>query len=119
MIKVYIDGVVSPAHEIEVEQVPVKLAVSNNDHYVAVKFENYVRVLDTLNGRTFHHKLATQTGRSGPNDHLITFSTDCLSFIASTRHEPEKVVSYFCECQSPANGKTVDSSAPYVSDRIV
>ncbi|CAG8975001.1 hypothetical protein HYALB_00012133 [Hymenoscyphus albidus] len=113
MVRVFVENVSDPAHEFEVEQVPVKLAVSNNDHYIAIKFENYVRILDTLNGTTFHHKLAAQTGQSGANDHLIAFSTDDLSFIASTRHEPEKVVSYLCECQSPANGKTVESSAPY------
>ncbi|CAG8953761.1 hypothetical protein HYFRA_00006652 [Hymenoscyphus fraxineus] len=113
MVRVFVENVSDPAHEFEVEQVPVKLAISNNDHYVAIKFENYVRILDTLSGTTFHHKLAAQTGRSGANDHLIAFSTDNLSFIASTRHEPEKVVSYFCECQSPANGRTVESSAPY------
>jgi hypothetical protein len=115
MLRIYEDASSAQLHEMEIEQVPVKLAVSANDHYVGLKFGTYVRILDVLSGSLFHHKLPSQTGRCGANDHLLSFSTDCLSFIASTRSEPEKVISYYCECQSPANGNFVESSAPYVS----
>lgn len=99
----------------ELEEVPFKMAISSNDHYLALKFGTYVRILDTLTGALFHHKLPTQNGRCGQNDHLVSFSTDCLSFIACTRYEPEKVISYHCECQTPANFSSVESSAPSVS----
>ncbi|KUJ19505.1 uncharacterized protein LY89DRAFT_780432 [Mollisia scopiformis] len=100
------------AHETEMEEVPHAMALSSNDHYLALKFGSYVRVFDTTSGSFFHHKLPTVNGRSGPKDHLVTFSTDCLSFAATTRFEPEKVVTYFCECQNPLNGDYVESSAP-------
>jgi hypothetical protein len=105
----------TPILEMEIEQEPFAMALSSNDHYVALKFGSYVRVLDTNTGAFFHHKLRTPTGRSGPKDHLVTFSMDCLSFAAATRCEPEKVVTYFSECQNPSNGDSVESSAPYVS----
>lgn len=99
----------------EIEEVPSAMALSSNDQYLALKFRNYVRVVDTINRSSFQHKLPIQNGRSGPNDHLVTFSTDCLSFAATTRFEPEKVVTYFCECQNPSNGDFVESGAPFVS----
>jgi len=91
------------------------MALSPNDYHLAMKFGNYVRIFDILNGTFFYHKLPVQNGRSGPNDHLIAFSTDGISFIASTRFEPEKVISYVGNCQDMSNGNTIESNAPYVS----
>jgi hypothetical protein len=115
MLRIFQGASQTPIHEIELEQVPFKMALSSNDHYLALKFGNYVRIFDILNGTFFHHKMPVQNGRCGPNDHLIAFSTDGLSFIASTRFEPEKVISYFSNCQDPSNGSSVESNAPYVS----
>ncbi|CZR66823.1 uncharacterized protein PAC_16724 [Phialocephala subalpina] len=113
LLRIFQGSTQAPIHEMEIEQVPFVMALSSNDHYLAMKFGNYVRILDTLSGAFFHHKLPPQSGRSGPKDHLVTFSTDCLSFAAATRFEPEKVVTYFCECQNPSNGGFVESSAPF------
>jgi hypothetical protein len=106
----------NPVHEMELEEVPFKMAMSSNDHYIALKYGSYVRIVDTLTGRPpFYHNLPSHNSRCGPNDHLIAFSTDSLSFVASTRFEPEKVISYFCDCRDPSLARTVHSSAPYVS----
>jgi hypothetical protein len=117
MLRIFQGKNQTPLHELELEQVPFKMALSGNDHHLALKFGNYVRILDTLNGKFFHHKLPVQNGRSGPNDHLFAFSTDGLSFIASTRFEPEKVISYFSNCQDTSHGSSIESSAPYVSPK--
>ncbi len=101
------------------EGVPLRMAVSRNDQYVALKYGSYVGILDTVSGIIFSHKLPTLGGRSGPNDHLVAFSNDCLSFVASTRYEPEKVVTFTAGCQGSPNSYSVESSAPYVSSLFI
>src|SRR5207249_823305 len=71
-------------------------------------------ILDMLSGKVFHHELPHQNGRSGRGNHLVAFSNNCLSFVASTRYEPEKVISYWGECTIPSKNHSVESEAPFV-----
>lgn len=93
------------------------MAVSSNDQYIALKYASHVDIVDISTSRIHHHKLPSQKGRSGPNDHLVAFSTDCCSIVASTRTEPEKVKTYHCDCVDPSKFTVIDTSAPFVSLR--
>jgi hypothetical protein len=119
MLQIFMHPNETPVYEMEQEEVPRRMAISSNDHYVALKFGSYVRIVDTLSSATYHHPLPFQNGHCGPNDHLVSFSTDCLSFVASTRFEPEKVVTYFCDCLNPSNGRIAESAAPSVSTTAI
>lgn len=94
------------------------MAVSRNDRYIALKFSRYVQIFDTTGGGSFRHDLPHQNSRSGLNNHLVAFSDNSLSFIASTRYEPEKVVSYWSECTQPSMTNIVESTAPFVGLRF-
>ena len=90
--------------------------MSRNDQYIAIKFSRCVFIYEIMTGGTFYHELPTLSGRSGRGNHLVTFATDSLSFTASTRYEPEKVITYWSECTNNSKAKSVESSAPFVSD---
>lgn len=94
------------------------MAVSRNDRYIALKFSRHVQIFDTTSGGSFHHDLPQQNSRSGLNNHLVAFSSNSLSFIASTRYEPEKVISYWSECTKPCLTNIVESTAPFVRLRF-
>jgi hypothetical protein len=100
------------------ESAPHAMAVSRNDYYVALKFSRFAYIYEIATGGTFYHELPAQSGRSGGGNHLVAFATDSLSFMASTRYEPEKVISYWSECTNTSKAKSVESSAPFVSDAI-
>lgn len=92
------------------------MAVSRDDRYIALKFSSYVQIFDTVSKEFFRHELPHKTGRSGLSNNLVAFSNDSSTFIASTRYEPEKVITYWNECNKPSEGNNVESSAPFVSN---
>lgn len=86
--------------------------MSRNDKLVAAKFSRTVKIFQIEDGATFRHELPPSKSRSGRGNHLVTFSVDSLSFVASTRYEPEKVVTYWSECTNSSNARVMESSAP-------
>jgi hypothetical protein len=61
---------------------------------------------------TFRHDLPLYKGCSGRGNHLVAFSADSLSFVFTTRYEPEKVATYWSECHSPSKATVVECTAP-------
>ena len=96
----------------KMESQPHAIAVSRNDKLVAAKFSKFVRIFEIDSGNTFQHTLPKPKSRAGRGNHLVTFSTDSLSFVATTRYEPEKVVTYRSECNNASKATVVESSAP-------
>lgn len=113
ILRVFVEAP-QPVLEIEVEDVPLAMAISSNDHFVALKFGGHVRIVNIATRASYHHQLPQQNCLNGVKDHLISFSTDSLSFAAATRFQPEKVLTYFCACQNSSSGIVAESSAPYV-----
>lgn len=105
-----------PIRQWRIESLPFAMAFSRDDHYIALKFAYHLQLFDPLTKGTIHHQLPCQNSRSGRSNHLVTFSHDSLSIIASTRYEPEKVITYWSECTNPSRSNKVESSAPFVSD---
>lgn len=103
-----------PIGQWRVEKPPFAMAVSRNDRWIALKFSRHVQVFDATSGGSFHHDLPIQNSRSGLNNHLVTFSSDSSSFIASTRYEPEKVITHWSECAKPSITNILESKAPFV-----
>ena len=94
------------------ESPPYAIAVSHNDNYVATKFSRNVKILQIDTGGTILHTLPPSKNRAGRGNHLVAFSTDSLSFAAATRYEPEKVVTYWSECNDSSKATFVESTAP-------
>ncbi len=96
----------------KMESQPYAIAVSRDDNLVAAKFSKFVRIFEIDSGKTLQHTLPKPKSRSGRGNHLVTFSTDSLSFMAATRYEPEKVVTYRSEYNNAAKATSVESTAP-------
>ena len=98
--------------EWKMESQPHAIAVSRNDKIIAAKFSKFVSIFEVDSGSTFQHQLPKPKSRAGRGNHLVTFATDSLSFVATTRYEPEKVVTYRSECSNASKATVVESSAP-------
>ena len=95
---------------------PKALDLSKNDQYLAIKYAQGVRLFD-LEARTkIDHKLPKmESANNPPGGHLIAFSHDSQSFMASTRVGPDKVLTYWSHCMDKSKPLIVDSNAPCVS----
>lgn len=104
----------NPVLQSRIEGSPFAMAVSRSDQYVALKFSRFVLIFDTISTEFIRHELPYKNNRSGLNNNLVSFSSDSSSFIASTRYEPEKVITYWSDCAIPSKTNRVESSAPFV-----
>lgn len=111
-IEVYEGSCDVPVRDWKMESQPHAIAMSRNDNLIAAKFSKTVRIFEVESGNVFQHTLPKPKSRAGRGNHLVTFSTDSLSFVATTRYEPEKVVTYRSECNSASKATVVESSAP-------
>jgi hypothetical protein len=105
----------APIRDWRLDSLPSAMAVSRNDCYIALKYSRCVYIYEIATGGTFYHELPALSGRSGRGNHIVAFATDSQSFMASTRYEPEKVITYWSECTNSSRAKSVESSAPFVS----
>lgn len=119
MLSIFQDSRGDPVFEQKVEGSPYAVVVSRNDRYVALKFSRYIQIFDVVSKECFHHELPYKNSRSGPSNNLVAFSSDSASVIASTRYEPEKVITYWSECTKPCKTNNVESSAPFVSNNFI
>lgn len=98
---------------------PGAIDISRDDRHLALKYTPLVRLYDLQRAGFFiDHRLPMHdSSRPGSGNHLVSFSHDSQSFMASTRFQPERVYTYWSNCaQSPNNRPvTVSSSAPFVS----
>lgn len=114
ILKVFEGSCDAPVRDWKIEGLPYAMSISRNDQYLALKYSRHVQIFDITSGTQFNHPLPHQNSRSGRGNHLVAFSNDSLSFITSTRYEPEKVITYWSECTVPSSTNRVESSAPFV-----
>lgn len=91
------------------------MEMSKDDKYLAIKYAPVVRIFDLHERKKIDHRLPKMEGtKTIPGGHLVTFSHDSLSFMASTRMGPEKVLTYWSWCMDTAKHIVVHSNAPCV-----
>ena len=86
--------------------------MSRNDNFVAAKFSRTVKVYQIDSKSSCQHNLPSPKGQGRHRNHLIAFSNDSTSFVATTRYEPEKVITYWSECTNSQKATSVEGTAP-------
>lgn len=95
---------------------PKAMDLSKNDQYLAIKYAQGVRIFDLEKATKIDHKLSkVESASNPPGGHLVAFSHDSQSFMASTRMGPEKVLTYWSRCMDKSKHMVVQSNAPCVS----
>lgn len=113
-------GESEPLIKINLGSCPKAIDLSRNDQYLAIKYAQCVRIFNLENATKIDHKLPKMEGTtSPPGGHLVAFSHDSQSFMASTRMGPEKVLTYWSDCMNRTKPLVVHSNAPCVSPRML
>lgn len=113
-------GSIEPCLEMRLASCPKAMDLSRDDRLLAIKYAPVVRIFDIENRSKIDHKLPRAEGtKVVPGGHLVAFSHDSHSFMASTRMGPEKVVTYWSYCMDTRKNVTVQSNAPCVSRSIL
>lgn len=102
----------APVRSFPLHSPPHALALSQNDALIAAKYSRCVDIYHISSGSHVRHPLPSPRSRATPGNHQITFSTDSMSFAASTRYEPEKVITYWSPCFDPSKGLSIETSNP-------
>jgi hypothetical protein len=91
---------------------PHAIALSQNDNLIATKYSRCVDIYDVATGGHIRHALPSIKSRVSPGNHVVCFSPDSLAVSASTRYEPEKVITYWSPCFEPAKAVSCETANP-------
>lgn len=110
-------GEIEPGLKVNLGSCPKAMDMSKSDQFLAIKYVQGVRVFDLDKATKIDHKLPKmECVNSPPGGHLVAFSHDSQSFMASTRMGPEKVLTYWSFCMDRTKSMMVHSNAPCVSE---
>ena len=106
---------ITPIRTFPLHSPPHALVLSPNDALIAAKYSRCVDIYHIPSGNHIRHALPSLAPRSrvnGRDNHLVCFSQDSNFFAATTRYEPERVITYYSPCFEPDKATSIETANP-------